>query len=303
MLIGPHFPKSHIRHSQRNRASRALARALVGLILLALTAQAGTSASGCAPGWRQLFDFQVGDVFQVRDFHENFPLGEHPNLETLRKYRVISRRDSGASRTYVFGGWEKRTQSYYGSANPVQVDTARYSETRIYRDTANDPFEGCSGSLVPMPHTGPHDQLYTQVETHTGDTAVFPLARAGLRMKTYGRRLGEMRDTSVAWLVDVDLLETYAEGLGMVSAFYGGYDAASTSYSLVGYVKGGDTVGVVSPDSNFWYPIALNPPEAHRMGSVRNAMGTRQSAYDAQGRLAPPMGMRRNPSATARFGK
>lgn len=302
-FISPLFPNSHVRVSPRHGANRALARTLVGLILLAVAAQARPSASGCAPGWREIFDFQVGDVFQIRSFHENFPLGEHPNLETLRKYRVISRQDSGASRTYVFRGWEKRTQSYYGAVDPVRIDTAAYSETRTYRDTANDPFDGCSGSLVPMPHTGPPDQLYTQVETHTGDTAVFPLAQAGLRMKTYGRRLGEMRDTSVAWLADVDLLETYAEGLGMVSAFYGGYDAASTRYSLVGYAKGGDTVGVVSPDWSFWHPIALKSPVTNRLGSARDAMGAKLATYDSQGRHAPPMGTQRSPSAMIRFRK
>jgi hypothetical protein len=282
-----------------------LARAFpVGLVCLALLAASarGQASGGCAPAWRQFFDFQVGDVFQIRITDYTFPPGVRPNVDTLRQYQVVSRRDSASARVYVFRGREKRIQSYFGQKDPVSVEYADYAETRVYRDTVNDPLAGCPGAIVRMPDMWPPDVLYTRVKAAAGDTSLFPLARPGLRMKAYGRELGELKDTALLQIADVDRLATYAEGLGLVSGFKGGYDAASSRYSLIGYVKDGDTVGTVSADSAFRRPVGLRMP-APASARGTGAMGRITSPdFDARGRRLPAESeVKPAPGAVPRF--
>jgi hypothetical protein len=230
-----------------------------------------------------------------------FPPGVRPNLDTLRQYQVISRRDSASARVYVFRGREKRIQSYFGQMDPVSVEYADYAETRVYRDTVNDPLAGCPGAIVRMPGMWPPDVLYTRVKAATGDTSLFPLARPGLRMKAYGKELGIVKDTSLQQIADVDRRETYAEGLGLVSAYQGGYDAGSTQYALIGYVKNGDTVGTVSADSLFRRPVGLRRPAP---GSARGAgLAGRETrpAFDARGRRLPARIPEKPSAAVPRF--
>jgi hypothetical protein len=275
-------------------AIRIPAACFATLALMVAIGHGQSRADGCAPGWRQYFDFQVGNVFQVRTFVETYPLGSTPNVETIRKYRVVERRDSGSTRSYVFSGKEKKTQSYYGSVQPVRVDSSTYSETRVYRDTVNDPLDGCNGAYVRMPGTWSPFLLYTQVEALTGDTAAFPLAGTGLRMKRYGRRLGTLKDTTLTQIMDIEAMETYAEGLGKVSASGGGYMGGSTQFSLTGYVKGRDTVGTISPDSSFRPTTAIRAPFTRHGAEQSDRISARAAlpAFDAQGRREPAQGMR-----------
>jgi len=264
---------------------------------LAIAAQAQASASACLPGVREIFDFHVGDVFQYLLIKPGDVPGT--SLEIVRKYRVVSRNESGSTLTYDFSGFEARTSL----KNGIEVGKTypNYSETRAYRDTAHSPFNGCPGDYVPMTSAPDMD---TRVEALRGDTSVFHLAGPGLRMKTYGRTLGKWQDNVFNQVVDGEQRETYAEGLGLVSGSYGGYPTPPDTTSLIGYVKGGDTVGVVTPDSSFWTTTALNAPAARRTGKFLQGDGGVTPAYDAQGRAWPAMGARGNPpAAMPRFRK
>jgi hypothetical protein len=262
-------------------------------MLTSIAARAQTTTPTCSPGVREIFDFHVGDIFQYRIYSQAIEGMGHYS-EIIRKYKVVSRNESGFIRTYDFSGWE----SHSSLLEKVLIEKSfnSYQGTGTYLDTMNSPFNGCPGEIVSMTDG---QGLDTRVEAFLGDTSVFPLAGPSLRMKRYGYQLGWRKDTAIVRIIDGNgTLETYAEGLGLVSASYTSLGPFTRTY-LVGYVKGGDTVGVVSPDSSFWHTTSLQSPAALRTGSggfTTGAEGIR-SAYDAQGRQIQAMGKRRSPSA------
>jgi hypothetical protein len=245
---------------------------------------------------REIFDFQVGDVFQYRIYKPSVEPKNH--TETVRKCKVDSRNESGFIRTYDYSCLESASDLVGETLAAKRYNS--YRETRTYLDTALSPFNACAGDIVPMTS---EPAFLTRVKEYRGDTSVFPLAEPGLRMKTYGPNLGTRQDTSLIPVEDVYQMETYAEGLGLVSAAYGGYPIPPTTYALVGYVKGKTTVGVVSPDSSFWHTTTLHPPAARSagVGSHRGPEGGSVAAYDASGRRMPAMRTRVPTAAMRRF--
>jgi len=281
-LLGPEPGLGSRRRSRRDWKKR-IAPLFAGLAL-AIGAQAQSPAPACLPGVREIFDFHVGDVFQYLLIKPGVVPGTR--VEIVRKYKVASRNESGFTRTYQFTGMEARSALNGGVIVERSYNT--YNETGAYPDTAHSPFNGCPGEIVPMTS---EPNLYTRVEGLRGDTSVFRLAGPGLRMKAYGRTLGIWRDTTFLQAIDVEQREAYAEGLGLASGSYGGYPIPPATTSLVGYVKGGDTVGTVSPDSSFWHTLALKSPAAHRTesGGLSHAGEGVTHAYDGKGRRIPAM--------------
>lgn len=272
--------------STRSWGQRA-ALGMAGLAWLAAAAHGQSSSPGCGPGVREIFDFHVGDVFQYRIYGQTLDGILHFE-EVIRKYKVAARNESGFIRTYDITGLVSHSTIDKG----VLVSKTYGSETKTvaYLDTAGSPFNGCAGAIVPMTSD---PSLVTRVEELRGDTSAFPLAKPGLRMKAYGRVLGILRDTAIGPIADADQRETYAEGLGLVSAYYGGIGPYSRT-ALIGYVKDGDTVGVISPDSSFWHPNALTPPAARRAGPESRIGTAAQTSpvYDAAGRRRTATGTR-----------
>jgi hypothetical protein len=300
MSIHPLLPNSQPRPSSPARAKRALALGFLSLLLPSIAARAQTTTPACGPGVREIFDFHVGDIFQYR-IYSQAAQGMGHYAEVIRKYKVVSRNESGFIRTYDFSGWESHSSLLESTL--LEKSFNSYQGTGTYLDTAHSPFNGCPGEIVTMTN---EPGLDTRVEAFQGDTSVFPLARPGLRMKAFGRVLGRRRDTTLVPIPDAGgEAETFAEGLGLVSASHGGLGPFSHTY-LVGYVKGRDTVGVVSPDSSFWHTTALPSPAARRTGSaiLSADAGGVISAYDAQGRQLPAIEKRLSPTATTpRFRK
>jgi len=293
------LPTAYSRYLPRQiSATRSLAVCLVGVAALAFTARGQTSTGACSPGVREIFDFQVGDVFQYRIYEPSVEPSKH--TEIVRKCKVDSRNESGFIRTYDFSCLESQSDLAGGALAEKRYNS--YRETRAYLDTAHSPFNACPGEIVPMTSS---PNFETRVKAYLGDTSVFPLAEPGLRMKAYGPALGVWRDTALAIIPDIDQMETYAEGLGLVSAAYGGFPMPPTTYALVGYVKGTTTAGVVSPDSSFWHTTTLRPPAARSAGrgSYRGPGGGPEAAYDAEGRRMPAMRTRVPDAATRRFRK
>lgn len=309
MPVLPSLPNPVRVPSSRFRASRTAALGFAGLTLLAVAARGQSPAPSCGPGVREIFDFHVGDVFQYRTVGTvPYPGGSGFFNETIRKYKVVSRNESGFIRTYDLSSLEFNATLRNGV---LQSRTySDHAETRAYFDTAGSPFNGCAGAIVPMTSS---DQSYvsngnpvivTRVEELRGDTSAFPLAKPGLRMKAYGRVQGMRQDTVIAPIPDAGPVETYAEGLGLVSADYGyTIGGAHTRTLLIGYVKDGDTVGVVSPDSSFWHPSALNPPTARRSGARGLPGAEAGPAYDAAGRFVQGTEARASAAAMPRFRK
>lgn len=261
-----------------------IVRIFAGLALIA-GAAFGKPAGGCAPGLREIFDFQAGDLFEDHFDRSAWEGDQIVQTGTVRKYRIDSRKDSGSARIYTLSGRQVKTVM---AEDVIRERTyADFRETRTYADTAGNPFDGCPGDIVPMPEQwGVPLDLATRVDTAIGDTRIFPLSDSGLVLKILGRETGVLRDSVFHPGADGEHLEAYAAGLGLVRWTDGG-SAGTDDFRLTGYVKGGDTSGTVSPDSRFEGRNAVRP--MRKDGSA--APGPEGDArYDARGRRDTGMG-------------
>lgn len=256
-------------------------------LLLAVGVAAARGSGSCAPGPAEIFDFQVGDVFEYR-IHQTNQMAKTLVRETVRKSRVVSRRDSGSVRIYGFAGREERTDS---SDGVFLVRTFEdHALTEAYAMGAGGPLNGCHGDTVTLL---PDTTAVTVVEARQGDTSWFPLARPGLRMKRLGGKLWVRIGSG---LIPAEVLdqEIFAEGLGLVDRFFATQSSTRVRETLIGFVRSGDTVGTVSPDSRFEEVSALAGPPRRSRGISKPGILSGKGGHpiDLRGRRLPIVRLR-----------
>jgi hypothetical protein len=277
------------RPARRPRPTRCSGLFAGAFLLLGLAVE--IRAAACTPGAFDLFDFQVGDVFQ---YQVTTPLPDQAasagRVVTTRKYRIASRTASGPIRLYRIEGRYRQVVTRTGET-PADPTFGGIEEEMSVVDTVKNPFAGCDKEIVPMPPSfGYRSTFWTRVQAWVGDTSVFALAGSGLRMKTYGRELGMwVGGDAISPIMDTWQSQAYGEGLGLLRASIGGMNAGDAyTQTLVGYSKGGVTVGVLSPDSAFYGTTAIRPrAESSRIGTPSASTSAMEQAFDPAGRSLP----------------
>lgn len=257
---------------------------LVGLFLLTCAPAAWAQTDRCGPDMRALFDHQAGDVFQYNQVTTREAEGKRVGAGLIRKVRILRRIEAAESLAYEVEVRERRRTSTNGIPD-IQIQYDMFREIQAYRDGPGNPFDACDGDTVSMPERPETPEAFrTRVVLVKGDTSTFPLAERDLRMKYFGYELWTPAGLPV---VDRYYFTRYAEGLGIVKMMVIGRGVNPfDSLMLIGYVKGGDTVGVVHPDADFGPTTALRPGMPPRA----------EPAFDAR-ILFDPLGRRRMPSA------
>ncbi len=253
----------------------------VGLILLACVASAQAQADRCGPDTRALFNFQAGDIFQYNRITWDSVGGKGVLIRMIRKLSILRRLEAADSLAYEVEVRERRLTST-NDTNDVQARYDMFRETQAYRIGPGNPFDACSGDTVSMP-IGPEtsESFRTEVALDKGNTGIFPLAKPDLRIKRFGYPLWTSAGLPVQ---DRYFFKDYAEGLGLVKMMRIGLGLSLfDSLTLIGYRKGGNTVGVIHPDADFGPATALPPkmpPQAEPFSSATNQ-------FDLLGRRYP----------------
>jgi hypothetical protein len=232
-------------------------------------AAANAAADSCGPAFLQIYDFQVGDVFQDEISSTGHGTGFGPTSETLyRKYSVVSKERLANGYRYVMEGLIHR----YTKGGPFPAswkhDYMEMGETWTFLDSARHPANGCKDHIVELPpFAGNSAIFFTRVRIAIGDRQAFPLSSDTTRVKILGARPTDnpadnlyLDSTGISPLPvsAIAYSALYAAGLGCVH-----YDAFSFETGLgsrlQGHARGHDTLGVISPDEAFLPPASARP--------------------------------------------
>lgn len=216
------------------------------LVLAAALRISVAQPAPCAPTFRAIHDFQVGDVFQYREWQHDNNWSNRKVVETFRKVRITSRHDSAGTLTYGIHSISRTNETL---GNQPATSSSSFSDDILrHVDSASHRLNACHWSIVPFPEM--RDPMHTRVEILQANINLFPLARPGQILKVLGRYIGSRTgDTTMAYLADAGYTLVYAEGLGLVAVRIGGGPGGiSHTEDLIGHVRGTDTIGVVWKD-------------------------------------------------------
>lgn len=248
-------------------------------------------AAACAPTFKEIHDYKPGDIFQYRIWRRSSEPGSllSRGTETIRKYLIHSRQDSGEAILYRISGLARTSEMENGRV--LSSTTTPFQETLRLVDSAGRRLDRCHGDIVPFPELASDPRNATRVRIAPADTQRFRFVDPAVNLKSFGHEVGiPVNDTALSPIMDVYFGFTYAPGLGLLERFHGGGMMLQVSYSetLTGYIRGGKTYGVLDPT----LPVVLSI----RPGAARGLPDAALSAwplvqggeaYDLRGRRAP----------------
>lgn len=264
---------------------------LSALVLWTPVLSAQAQGAPCAPDFRAIHDFKVGDVFQYRIWRRS---GDPMTLlargtETIRKYRIHSRRDSGDAILYGVSGSARTSRLVNG--HPDSTSTASFVDTLRFVDSAGNRLDRCHGDIVPLPEFSGIPMTYTRLQAVPADTQRFRLARAGETIKILGQEIGTRTgDTTLSPIMDAYFTMAYARGLGLIERSEGGMMVpVAYSETLTGYVRDGKTFGVVSSDQELPLPLSIREAGKARPAPAATTwwLARDAAAFDLRGRRMP----------------
>jgi hypothetical protein len=265
----------------------------IGLSLAATAASApkagaglppAASADSCGPSFLDIYDFQVGDVFQYSMMSTYTAGGGYGAEEHDAKYLILSKQALGTGYRYEVASLTRSWTSFPPGPKTFGSGNAAWT---LSDDPDRLALDRCRDSLAPMPVPsilpgGQFTGFYTRVKIPKGDTVDFPLATASMRIKILGESSGRFpgngfpaanlyRD-SAGRIPDTGsfrskYLSVYAAGLGAVRGSVSSWEGGGSGFSLTGYIRNGITYGTVYPDSAFGVTLGVKPRSARTQAS------------------------------------
>lgn len=278
---------------------------ILAIACLALPAHTSARPDTCSPDFRDIHDFQVGDVFQ-RATYTTDPITGAMALQTIRKYTILTEnRSSPANVIYGVTGIKVRIE--FKEGKPWKRTSEAYQENVEYLDVASHFLNQCEGAIVKVPSPVGGGSLQSKVQLLTGGKDSFKLAKETTVMKSIGgTELGTYRDGVLFPVQDLSYRETYVEGLGLVVWTVSSWMYVNSEV-LEGYIRAGETVGVITPDSELLETTSIGSPrtQSPRTGAALRGIGFGQwNGFDLRGRRftgernAFPPGVRRTSGPT-----
>ena len=205
----------------------------------------------CSPGFREIYDFNVGDVFQYATESYGFYGGITHETKTKLKYTISERTINGDTFIYVRKGIQRFDFSCDGGWSwecETPSSSRHINDTMYYIDSADHILNKCPGVLdstyflneagFSIGDAGPF-QKYAILSIDVEDT---------IQVKVLLENL--IRDENDSLVETIDSREEeWAKGLGMIKRGDYGFEG-STETILVGYIKNGDTTGTITRDQD-----------------------------------------------------
>lgn len=238
------------------------------------------------PGFKEIFNFHVGDVFQYRDLYASYGTGD--GGVSLVKQTIISRDSSSAGYSY---GLTESIMSW--NRDPIQGqewDTTHYyfpDTSEVFIDSATHFANINPQGLVRNP-PGFYFPFTTaaimSIYPDTGSTVSRLMADD---LFSFGE--GDTLFSGMSYIY----IDKYTVGLGR-AIFKAGIFETYNEEILIGYVKNGDTTGIVYPDDFLLekvpeptadkFNIYPNPVKDNLIVEVTSLLGnTSLSLMNAQG--------------------
>jgi hypothetical protein len=258
----------------------------LGSILFVLTghtAQAASQVDTCSPKFRAIYDFQVGDIFERSSTQSG--LYGLPDSITVSKSTITSKLAGPGEVTYTVTGIIQR--AYFKQGKEVNRVARTFADTLHYVDSVSAPLNQCKDAYVRIRPEDTLSRFVSKIGVATGKTPSFPLSDSSTRLKSIGEGgVGTLNQGVFKPISDYTYFQAYAEGLGLVEYSEWSWEPI-IKISLTGYVKAGDTVGVVTPDPKLLEATTIlkTSSQARIPGFPSSKTGFgRWNGFDLQGR-------------------
>ena len=252
---------------------------------------AGRNTGILLPGFMEIYDFQPGDVFQYRFKQISLVIGG--GSVALVKKRVLSRDSTALGYSYEI---EKLTMSWPESMNGIPGPVSHHYDifTSYYTDSDSNICNYYPGRMVMDPLH--YDDDFVSFMTITPDTGqvISRIVGAPDNFLYYNYGTDTLFRSYAALFSD-----KYSTGLGAVAYIEDGFEWY-THNLLIGYVKNGDTTGIVYPDDFILENVAQTereqsitvfPIPAHNKVNLRlqdsNSRIVSLEVYSSDGRKMP----------------
>lgn len=233
------------------------------------------AADSCSPTYLQIYDFQVGDVFQDRRSVSSGGEAVRPASSTTdyRKYSIVSKETLANGFRYGVAGLSHQVVSIKEGLMPTSPVTLYHSYGEIkesweFLDTAGHRLNACKDRIVPIPPVTSSSPSpgYTRIIIVVGEKQAFPYATDSTRLKILGQ---DPANTDGNLYVDSagktrrEPLPTYsagyAAGLGCVGMKIN-FGESVSEQRLEGRARGREFIGLISPDETFLPPASARLP-------------------------------------------
>lgn len=217
-----------------------------------------TSLGRQVPGFWEVFDFENGDVFQYNYF-EGGPGPESWEYRTT-KFTINSKTVTNDGFSYVVSGYINGEIHWYNG--PTQYYSYPFSYTYTYNYVDYNYLPWFNNQLIEMPEaecytpSGQENREFSIVRTNV---MPFGLIRTLIGRYDFNQEnnIYYEENASNDTLILVEAIEVYCFGVtinefgeGQGRTKYNiGQEESQEKDKLVGYIKDGDTVGVITPDS------------------------------------------------------
>jgi hypothetical protein len=218
----------------------------------------------CNPTFKEIFNFQEGDFFnyEINEWQEW--LG---SIDKNESYTITNKKEHGDTVYYVRKGKGTKVEYDIRSCPPcIPPHITKYEiyDTLVYVDSANHFLNVCPDSLISVASLIPYycqdSDYYTSVQVVQNDSMLTKIIGGDDNFYVYD-------STGIIDTIEIDhngctsFYEVYAKGLGLVEHTYSDF-GGSIDKKLLGYIKGTDTVGIISslpPDKVLQRGVKIYP--------------------------------------------
>ena len=223
-------------------------------------AEPSAKADTCKPAYADIYNFNLGDVFQYREISTSSAGGVGITQEIISQYMVMDKDVDSNIYSYYVSGW-KEILSYQNFSNnqTEESDTTKdmeyIDEYVVYVDSGANFLNRCSKEIIHLQNDcfldlGLND-LYSRVQTEYSDSSVFKIIGGESNVMKYNSE--EILETNS----EIYFKAKYGKGLGLISQEFTFFEYRET-IELEAYIKSDDTVGVIISNEDYYYEAATN---------------------------------------------
>ncbi len=222
------------------------------LLLIALQSTSATSTvqDTCRPDFSDIYDFEIGDIFQYRQTYSSSAGGDNPTKEIVTQYTITGKYNFNNTYEYSISGWRQSYQySNESDDGESEEDTSSIElfDTLIsYTDSTNHILNVCPNTITPLYASGiselGYGTIYTTVLLDKSDS---------LFSKTVGGKdnIFNYSADTLNTVSTISYKAVYQQSMGLISMKLSFFENTESNI-LEGFLRGADTTGSVDATRN-----------------------------------------------------
>jgi hypothetical protein len=268
----------------------------------------GRNAGIRVPGMKQIYDMNVGDMFEYHSYIDNTFFYNFYSWSFIDKYTIIQKTIKGDSLIYAVQGLEREDDQYPGAGHATTYRVINTNKTYVdsLKHFANS-YRG-EGRVMQKDKSSsfnfPTEYNYMRFYTDTSGLFTKEVGFASLGQDMLSFCMVSLNGSDTLAPVSIPLgygaSSTYRTGLGQTDYVYS-EDQHVVDYHLVAWEKSGVSSGVFTPDSllkapaplgiqsfafpPFTFTLSPNPAQDHIRVNMSSQQEGVASITDLQGKI------------------